>query len=259
MSQIIEFMGLPGSGKSTLATRLLADAPDLSTSESALLQCYKHRQRGLARALVNLLPPVLWKGRIEAQETTVALHAFSCAYPELMRITFDVVVRANMPADWRSCVLYAMLKRFGNHHLMATESDARGAVVVEEGLALGLITLIGSLPVARPCDADIVAYVEKMPHLSEIVYVKADIAQCATRLLQRAELPLLWAGSSRDELEAQLTFSQSIFDRAVPLLMERGISVCTVENQDGSLDSVSTAVRQFTVSCMQMKGESERA
>ena len=259
MSQIIEFMGLPGSGKSTLATRLLADAPDLSSSESALLQCYKHRQRGLARALVNLLPPVLWKGRIEAQETTAALHAFSCAYPELMRITFDVVVRANMPADWRSCVLYAMLKRFGDHHLIATDSTVRGAVVVEEGLALGLITVMGSLPVDCPCDADIVAYVEKMPQLSGIVYVKADVTQCATRLLQRAELPLLWAGCSRAELEAQLSFSQSIFDRAVPLLIERGMSVCTVENQDGSLVSVSTAVRQFAASCILTKGESEHA
>lgn len=259
MSEIIEFMGLPGSGKSTLARALLADVPELRCSDAVLIQYYKQRQRGLARAAISVMPPTFWRHRVAAQEATSALHMFCCAYPELMAVMFDVVARACLRPEWRSCVLYAMLKRIGEHHMIATNSDTLNVAVVEEGLALGLITVMGCLPIDCHCEVDIAAYVENMPHLSGIVYVKADIAQCARRLQHRAELPLLWAGSSQADLEAQLSFRQSVLDYAVPLLEARGVSVCTVDNNDGAFESVRMAVHQYAASGMPMKSNSGRA
>lgn len=255
MSRVVEFMGLPGSGKSTLAAGLLSDLPALRSCDDALVQCYRQRQTGPVGAAIRLLPPSVWQHRIAAQEATTALHAFSCAYPELVMCMFDLLTRTTLPTDWRSCILFAMFKRFAEHQLI---SEAPDAILVEEGLTLGLMTVTNSLDVGSPCDAEIAAYVDAMPGLGGAIYVKADIAQCAERLLRRPELPLLWASCSRGELEAQLAYSQSIFDRAVPLLVARGVPVGTVENQDGSLESVSAAVRQFTASCILTKGESER-
>lgn len=249
-------MGLPGSGKSTLAEGLLADIPELCCGDAALLKYYRQRQGGLARAVVSLMPPSLWRHRVAAQEAASALHAFSSAYPELMAVMFDIVARSRVRPELRSGVLYAMFKRFGEYHMIANHSDAKGAVIVEEGLALGLITVMCCLPVDRLCKADTAAYVESMPQLSGIVYVRVDISQCAKRLMQRSELPLMWASASGSDLEEHLSFSQSVLDHAVPLLEARGVSVCMVDNHDGALKSVGKAVHQYVASCLPLKGDS---
>lgn len=249
MSRILELMGLPGSGKSTVAEALLRDIRRLGggwqSKDDAIRRCLRHRDDGLLRNLLKRLPHVVWEPLAGSRHAMLELHAFASTHVPLWQLWLEVMNRQPMPEAWRQCVLYAFFMRCIERQLLDAHLRDDEGVVVEEGFALGVITMLGCLPPGTPCESDVDRYVRHMPAPEAVIWIDADPDTCEARLRQRPVMPLLWEHCSDAELRAQLAYGRHCFELAARAFERRGIPVCRVPNPDGGGEEARRAVLRF--------------
>lgn len=241
MSRYIEFMGLPGSGKSTLCRALLADprarAAGILSNEEAVVRCLKRRDDGVLRNLLKCLPAAVWEPLSGSRNALAELHLFASENVPLLTLLFEMLNRRPLPLEWRQCILFAFFKRFAERRLMDLHLAPSEVVAVEEGFALGVITLLDTLSPGSPCEQEIERYVRSIPDLSGVFWIEVGPADCAARLRSRPELPLPWASRTEEQLLEQIAYSARCLELAAREFTRRGIAVCRVANPDGATDA----------------------
>lgn len=256
MSRVIECMGLPGAGKSTLAARLLADlrrrGPALQGNEEAVVRCLRRRDDGVIRNLLKILPYPVWEPVAGSRHALAELHAFSSAHPSLWALAFELTSRAAVPPAVRQCILYALYQHGAERQLFDERLRAGEGVLVEEGLAMGLLALLDCLPVEEPCDDVVARYIAAMPAPFALVWIDADPAECAARLRLRPGLPLPWAQCIDGELMERLERGRRGLERACAACARRGIPCSRIQNPAGHEESAAQRL------CEQGRGWAER-
>jgi hypothetical protein len=237
MSRIIEFTGLPGSGKSSLARALLGQArrsgPTLLENDEAVRRCVRRRDDGRLGNLLKRLPVPLWEPILGGSRALAELQAFAGEHVPLLDLLFEALDRDEVRSASRQCIIYAFFKRCAERRLMDAHLAPDEGVVVEEGFARGLLTMLGGLPPGGADDLVIERYVQTMPAPFAVFWVDIDPEECAARLRRRPELPLVWAGSSDGELLAHLKFGRRCLESGARAMERAGIPVCRVSNAEG--------------------------
>ena len=237
MSRIIEFMGLPGAGKSTLAHVLLKELRKggfpLLSSEEAVIRCIRRRDDGILKNLMKRLPFAVWEPVAGTRTSLDELHGFASMHADFFGLWFEVLNRGPVPETWRQCILYALFKRCVERQLWDAHLNSDENVLVEEGFMLGVITMLGCLPPGSPCEKDVDRYVRHMPVPFAVFRIETDPNECARRLRQRPEMPLLWAECTEPELIEQLEYGIHCLDMAAIKLARRGVPIFQVSNPEG--------------------------
>jgi hypothetical protein len=249
-------MGLLGAGKSTLARRLLEDLRPkgsvLLGNEEAVVRCLRRRDDGVICSLLKLFPYPVWEPVAGSRHALAELHAFSCAHPALWALAFELASRATLPSAVRQCILYALYRHGAERQLLDERLRAGEGVLVEEGLAMGLLALLDCLPIDEPCDDVVARYIAAMPASFALVWIDADPAECAARLRQRPGLPLPWAQCTDRELLERLERGRRCLDLAFAACGRRGILCSRISNAAGAAESAAQRL------CEQGRGWAER-
>ncbi|MCX6995980.1 MAG: AAA family ATPase [Kiritimatiellaeota bacterium] len=247
MSRIIEFMGLPGAGKSTLARVLLAELRQrglsMRSNEEAVIHCVRRRDDGILMNVIKRLPFGVWEPIAGSRYALLEFQLFSSAHTPLLGLVFEILNRDPVPPALQQCILYALYLHYAERQLLETHLGEGESVVVEEGVAMGLLALLGSLPPGKPCEEDIERYARDMPASFGVVWVDADPAICAARLRRRPQLPLPWAACSDEALLAHLEYGRHILDRAAAEFRRRGTPVCRIPNSEAAVGCAVELVR----------------
>jgi hypothetical protein len=246
MSRIIEFMGLPGSGKSTLTHVLLEDlhrrGSTLLSNEEAVIRCIRRRDDGMVWNFLKRLPYIVWEPAAGSRHAMAELHLFSSAYLPLFGLMFEVLNRRPIPTALQQCILYAYYLHCAERYLLDTYLVAGEGVVVEEGLAMGLLAILGCLLPGSPCKQDIARYVSHMPAPFAIFWVDASPTECVKRLRMRPQMPLPWVECSDRELLENLEYNHHILDIAASELTDRGIPVHRIPNSEWDTEAARRLV-----------------
>ena len=248
MNRIIELVGLPGAGKSTLAPVLLQELQGHGgrwwPNDPAVIHCLRRRDDGILRNLLKRFPFPVWEPISGSRFTLAELHAFSCAHSPLFALVFELVSRENVPPQVRQCVLYALFIHFAERQLFDVHLKTGEGVIVEEGLAMGLLALLECLPLSASYEEEVARYVHHMPALVGLVWVDADPAECAARLRRRPQLPVPWAACSERELIEKLERDRQGLAFVLAECERRGIPCCRIPNSEGDAESASRLLRE---------------
>lgn len=240
MTRILEFMGLPGSGKSTLSCALAGEARRrglaVRPAAEAVLRCIRRRDDGMLRNFLKRLPYPVWEPVAGVRHALAELHAFASDHVALFALWFEVLDRGPVPEAWRRCILHAFFRRCAERQLLDAHLAPDEGALVDEGFALGVITMLGCLPPGTPCEADVERYVRHAPAPYAVFWIDPDPAACAARLRRRPAMPLLWEACTESELLAHLEYGRHCMGLAAREYERRGIPVCRVGNDDGVAD-----------------------
>lgn len=248
MNRIIEFMGLPGSGKSTLTKILLKELRlrelPILTNEEAVTRCIKRRDDGIIRNLLKQLPFIVWEPVAGIRNALPELHEFASKNMAFMELLFNVLNRGTAQWEWRQSILYSFFnKKCPERQLMERFLASDERVLIEEGFAMGVNTLMGCLRPGTSCEKEIETYVRYMPPPSAAFYIDVEPSECIGRLRRRPELPLVWAACTDAELLQRLAFNRRCLDLAATELEKRNIPVCRVLNANGNEETSAKKVK----------------
>lgn len=247
MSRIIEFMGLPGSGKSTLANILLEDIRRrglaILSNKEAVIRCIKRRDDGVLKNLLKQLPFPVWEPVAGVRSALPELHEFAGKHMPFFELLFNVLNRGPAPPAWRQGTLYAFFKKCAERQLMDRFLASDERVVVEEGFAMGVITLLSCMSPGYSCEEEVETYVRNMPVPFAVFYIDIEPSECAARLRLRPEMPLVWADCTNVELLDHLLFNRQSLELAAVELNKRSVPVCRVLNSNGNKDHAAQQVK----------------
>lgn len=248
MSRIIELMGLPSAGKSTLAHLLLKEMRECGgiwwPNDPAVIRCLRRREDGILRNLLKRFPYPVWEPISGSRHALAELHAFSSAHPALFELMFELVSRESVPPLVRQCVLYTLYLHCAERQLLDVHLRPGEGVIVEEGLAMGLLSLLDCLPPDAPCDGEVSRFVRHMPAPFGLVWIDADPAECVARLRRRPVLPLPWAECSDRELLELLVRRRHGLGLAFAECERRGIPCCRIPNSERDASSAPALLRE---------------
>jgi len=248
MSQIIELMGLPSSGKSTLSPILLKEMQGHGgiwwPNDQAVIRCLRRRDDGILRNLLKRFPYLVWEPISGSRHALAELHAFSCVHSPLFALIFELVSRENVPLLVRQCVLYALYQHCAERQLLDVQLGPGEGVIIEEGLAMGLLALLECLPLATPCNGEISSFVRHMPAPYALLWIDTDPAECLARLRRRPVLPLPWAEYSDRELTEHLERDRQGLAFVFSECERRGIPCCRIPNSERDAAAVPALLRE---------------
>lgn len=243
MSRVIEFMGLPGAGKSTLARAWLREPRRtgalLLANEEAVIRCLRRRDDGLIRNLLKRFPHFVWEPVAGSRNALSELHAFSCAHPDLFALVFELVRAESVPRPVRQCILFAWYRHASERQLLEDRLRPGEAALVEEGLAMALLSLLDCLPSEATGTGEIDRFIRWMPAPSALVWIDTPPPECAARLRRRPEMPLPWQDCSDRELLDRLSRGRRGLEHAFAACERRGIPCLRIPNPEG--DSAEAA------------------
>lgn len=249
--QRIEFMGLPGSGKSTLAKVLLDEFQRKNlkffSNDNAVIRCIRRRDDGFLRNTLKKMPFRIWEPIAGIRNALEELHEFSSSNVSFFHFIYEVLNRNRIPLSWRECILYAFFKKSAENQLFHAYMLPHEGVVVEEGFAMGVITLLGCLPPDSPCSEDVARYVKSIPNPGAVFWVDVEPYECAARLRRRPEPPLFWKDCSNPELLDQLEYNHRCLLDAFDELQSLNIPVCRVPNSLENRSKAQQTVRQVGI------------
>lgn len=248
MSRIMEFMGLPGSGKSTMALVLLKEmrkqGVELLSNEEAVIRCIRHRDDGMLRNFLKRFPFTLWEPVAGARNALGELHEFTSTHTAFFELLFEILNRRPIPVSWRQCILFAFFKKCVERQLIDRHLSHSDRVIIEEGFALGILTLLDCLPSGTPCEGDIERYIRHMPLPFVLFWIEAEPAECASRLRRRPEMPMLWANYKDSELLEKLEYGRHCLNVTAAKLDQQGVKVLRIKNPDGGAIAAMEEMRK---------------
>ena len=190
---LIEFIGLPGSGKSTIHHALLKEIEPLDnhylSSEEAFYRiACEHIDRPL-RYPVKMLPKskaLAFLLRLstrslmqyEAQNRYLAVHGHS------LKAYFESSIYQDMSINDRSIVIGHFLQSASIHECIDSFLDKSLSVISDEGLLQKTFMFVDHSDRANDANA-LQQYLQHIPLPKTVIFVKADLALCKERMINR--------------------------------------------------------------------------
>jgi hypothetical protein len=241
-------MGLPGSGKSTLARALLRHMRQQGilflSNEEAVVRCIRRRDDGIIRNILKKLPFIVWEPFSGTRHALAELHLFSSEHPALFELLFEILNRRPIPLAWRQCVLYAFYLHAAERQLLEIHLLRHEGCIVEEGMAMGLLAMLGCLPPGTPCREEVRRFVGSVPLPSALFWIDTNPSHCAARLRRRAQMPLPWEKCTDRELMDHLAYGRDCIASAIAEFKGKGVPVCVLQNDDGCSETAERLIRQ---------------
>lgn len=239
--QVVEFLGVPGSGKSTLASALVDDIPKAVLLEEAVRSAIANRgEDAVARAVARISRSAdgkVWSAAYaRATDRFAALARFIHSHPKTLNAV-TAIQQERADRDLDPALTLGWILNLMARYQIATESDAAGVLVVDEGFAQRGVALIAGGFDEEDLDRA-AGYVQATPRADLLVVVEAPLETCAQRLDERGWSERL-AHSSADERLRFLQSAATLVRRIASEVETAGAATIWVDGTTSHPDSVS--------------------